>query len=250
MDNLLEALFDWYFVSIDLLLIVGTIYFFKLPKEKKQSRFYWLPFLILAFTVLYENLGAVIFYNPDFNAWVNKILGNTVYPQFNIWFFNITNRYCSTILYLFLIKTWLEPSKQRYLNWMILGYILLGIIFLVTGYEPIYLNQPVTFAVGANMILAGSGLYFIGLITYEKYLAADPIRLLSFWQMTTILFTYSVTYINSVSITYLYEVNPQLGVSLINIDMIMSILNLFILMLIVVSPNLKWIKEEPLYGSH
>lgn len=250
MENLLDALFDWYFVSIDLLLIVGTIYFFKLPKEKKQSRFYWLPFFILAFTVLYENLGAVIFYIPDFNAWVNEILGNTVYPQFNIWFFNITNRYCTTILYLFLIKTWLEPSKQRYLNWMIIGYILLGIIFLITGYEPIYLNQPVTFAVGANMILAGSGLYFIGLITYEKYLAADPLRLLSFWQMTTILFTYSVTYINSVSITYLYEVNPQLGVSLINIDMVMSILNLFILMLIVVSPNLKWIKEEPLYGSN
>ena len=250
MENLLDALFDWYFVSIDLLLIVGTIYFFKLPKEKKQSRFYWLPFFILAFTVLYENLGGVIFYIPDFNAWVNEILGNTVYPQFNIWFFNITNRYCTTILYLFLIKTWLEPSKQRYLNWMIIGYILLGIIFLITGYEPIYLNQPVTFAVGANMILAGSGLYFIGLITYEKYLAADPLRLLSFWQMTTILFTYSVTYINSVSITYLYEVNPQLGVSLINIDMVMSILNLFILMLIVVSPNLKWIKEEPLYGSN
>jgi hypothetical protein len=126
------------------------------------------------------------------------------------------------------------------------------ILFLsFTGIEPNYLNQPIIFALGANMILVGSGLYFVGLISNEMYLTASPLRLLSFWQITFILFTYSLTYINSVSVVYLYKVNRQLGLSLAQINLVMGVLNLSILVLTLADPKLSGVfQKEPFYESN
>lgn len=251
MDSRFSQIFiDPYFVLINLLLIVGAIYFIRLTKERRANVYFWLPLLILTFTVAYEDFAGYLVYNFELNKSVNELLGNEENPRYNVWFYNIANKYIATILYLFLIKTWLEPSKKKFINWMILSYFFVILFLLVTGIEPIYLNQAIIFALGANMILVGSGLYFIGLITNDKYLNANPLRLLSFWQMTFILFTYSLTYINSVSITYIYSVNKQLGMSLFQIDWVMGVLNLSIFVLKIASPKLSGIFEkEPYYES-
>ncbi|WP_296705149.1 histidine kinase, partial [Algoriphagus sp.] len=213
-SRFIEAFGGWYLVILDVLLIVGVICFFRLPKVKRVNSYYWLPFLILAFTFVYENIGAYTNYNFEFNKTVNAFLGNPENPRYNLWLFNIANKQISTILYLFLIKSWIESSKKKYINWMIILFIIVALILQLTGIEPLYLNQPIIFAMGANMILLGSGLYFIGLITNDKYLETTPFRLVSFWQMTFILFTYSLTYINYVAVLYLFEINPQLGRSI------------------------------------
>lgn len=232
-----QAFIDWYQISIDVLFILGILYFLKLSKEKKANSHYWLPFSILAFTVFYENLGAYTIYNFEFNKIVNEILGNTENPRYNLWLFNIANKHISTILYLFLIKSWLEPSKKKYVNGMIILFIVFIQVMQVSGIEPVHLDQPIIFTIGANMILLASGLYFIGLMTNERYLATNPLRLLSFWQMTFILFTYSLTYITSVSLMYLYTNYPQLLSSLLKIDWIMGVLNLVIMVLTLASPK-------------
>lgn len=101
------------------------------------------------------------------------------------------------------------------------------------------------------MILVGCGLYFIGMITQEEYLDSNPLKLVSFWQMTFIMFTFSLSYISSVALFYLYKVNPVLGESLQTIGDIMSIVTLGILTLSVVSPHISRIFEkEPSYESN
>lgn len=252
MDNrFLQIYLNPYFVLINLLLIVGAIFFIKLPKEKRANIYFWLPFLILSFTVLYEDFAGFLRYYYEINQRVNILFGNEENPNYNLWYYNIFHKYFTTILYLIFIRTCLEPTKRKFINGMILLYVVAVISLTFTGIEPIYLNQPIIFAIGANMILVGSGLFFIGLISNDKYLDKNPLRLLSFWQMTSILFTYSLTYISSVSLAYLLSINEQLGMSLFQIDWVMSVLNLTIFVLKIASPNFPSLFEkEPVFDSN
>jgi len=237
-------------VAFDISLLLGTYFFIKLPKEKKANSTYWLPFLILGHFVLYQNFGAYTNYNFEFKKAVNAYLGNTENPKFNLWLFNITERQILTVLYLFLIKSWLDPFRKKYINWMISTFVILTLILQISGIELMYSEQPIIFAIGANMILIACGLYFIRLITNEKYLESNPLRLLSFWTTTFLLFNYSLTYIYSVSLLYLYKENPTLGKSLSQIGQGMDIINVAVLVLLICSPFLtKLFDREPLYES-
>ncbi|MEN2281706.1 histidine kinase [Algoriphagus sp. SE2] len=239
-----QAFLNQYTIPIDLLLILGIICFFKIPKEKRANIHYWLPFLILGYTVVYENMGAYTNYDFEFKKSVNAYLGNYEFPQFNLWLYNITKRQIEVILYLMLIKTWLHPSKKKYINWMIYAFIAVVCTLQVSGIESLYLNQPIIFALGANLILAGSGLYFIEMITHNQYLESNPFRLVSFWQMTIILFTFSLKYISSVALLYLFEVNPVLGKSLQDISYLMSLCTLGVLIVAIASPLFPRIFEK------
>jgi len=253
-SKLIEAFFTAYpfdSIPMDILMIIGLVCFLKLPKEKKANIHFWLPFLILSFTVLYENFGRYTNYNYEFKKSVNEYLGNFKYPKFNLWLYNVTKRQIGTILYLFLIKSWLEPTKRKFIDWMIIGFVIISLALQISGIEPLYLSQPIIFALGANMILIGSALYFTGMITQPQYLDKNPLRLISFWQMTFVMFTFTLTYIFSVTLIYLYEVNPVLGEALQQIDIVMNNINLGILTLTIASPFLPRIfEEEPFYISH
>lgn len=247
-SRLIQAYSHWFTIISNLLLIIGIFSFVKLSKEKRADIHYWLPFLILVFTVFYGNLGPYTNYNFEFKKTVNAYLGNTEYPKFNLWINNIAQRQIGVILYLLLIKFWLEPSKRKYINWMIYIFIVLASILQISGIEPLYFNQPIIFSIGANMILIGSGLYFIGMITLEQYLVSNPLRLISFWQMTFIMFTFTLSYISSVALLYLYTVNPELGKALQQIANGMMLLNLSMLTLTIASPLMPRIFEkEPSY---
>ncbi len=246
----MESFLDWYVISVNLCFVTGLLFFFVLPKEIRKGKYYWIPLAILALTFFYENLASYTSFDREFNARVNAFFGNTENPRFNSWVYNIFNQYIASVFYLLLIKSWLPTSKKKYVKWMIYGYLFFILIFLVTWAEPIYLNQPITFALSANLILISCGLYFIGLITDEKFLNSKPLKLISFWQVTFFMFTYSLTYINWVSMVYLYEVNPDLGISLMSIDRVMGIFNLLILVLILAVPRLpNLFQKEPYFGT-
>tara|TARA_R110002020_G_scaffold183902_1_gene380447 strand:+ start:466 stop:1218 length:753 start_codon:yes stop_codon:yes gene_type:complete len=243
-----QAFSHWFTISTNLFLIIGVICYIKLPKIMRSDIHYWLPFLILAFSVFYENLGAYTNYNSEFKRSVNTYLGNIEYPKFNLWVHNITERQIAVIFYLLLIRLWLITSRKKYIDWMICIFIVSALILQFSGIEPLYLNQPIIFSIGANMILIGTGLYFIGIITEDEYLACNPLRLPSFWQMTFIMFTFTLTYISSVALMYLYQVNPMLGSTLQDIGLVMQFLTLIILTLSIASPLLPRIfEQEPSY---
>lgn len=248
--NIWIAFGSWYHIILDISLLLSIYLFFKLPKEKRANSTYWLPFLILCHFVVYQNFGAYTNYNFEFKKAVNAYLGNTENPKFNLWLYNITERQILTVLYLFLIRSWLEPSMKKYINWMIYSFVVIALILQITKVELMYTEQPVIFALGANMILIACGLYFIQLMTNEKYLVSNPLRLLSFWTTTFLLFNYSLTYVSSVSLLYLYRVNPVLGKSLFQIGRVMGVINISALVLLIASAFLtKLFDREPLYES-
>lgn len=250
MSRFWDTFGTWYFITIDVLLILGIIIFINLPKEKKAEFTHWYPLLILIFTVFYETLAAYGAYNYHFNKWVNEAIGNAENPQYNLWLYNIAYQQILIILYLFLIKSWLPLNYRKGFTWMMVLFVISVIFLQASGIEPVYAHQKINFALGANMILLGTGLYFIGLMTSPDYLHANPLRLISFWQMTFLLFTFSLTYINSVFLEYLWHTNPNLGKSLMHIDYVMGLLNLSILVLAISTPLLKNIFEtEPYYGK-
>lgn len=248
-DRFIEAFFTaypQYSIPIDLLLLIGIFIFIKLPKEKKRNIHFLLPFVILCFSVFYQNLGSYTNYNYEFKKSVNAYFGNTEYPKFNLWLFNIAERQVGTILYLMLIKSYIRPFKRKIVNWMIFIFIVTALALQFSGIEPIYLNQPIIFAIGANMILFGSALYFTDLITHPSYLNSNPLRLTSFWQMTAIIFMFTLSYISSVALIYLYEVNPVLGSALQAIGIYLEILTLAVLTISIASPLLpNLFDEEP-----
>lgn len=250
-SRLLVAFSDWFVIGTNLLLILGVIFFIKLSKDKRANILYWFPFLILTYTVFYENFGCYTNYNFELKKAVNAYLGNTEYPKFNQWLYNIARRQVGVILYLLLIKTWLQPSKKKYIDWMIIVFISLACILQFLGIEPLYFNQPIIFAIGANFILIGSGLYFIGMITNDQFLESNPLRLVSFWQMTIIMFAFSLNYINSVAFLYLYAVNPVLGSALQEISSVLWLCTLAVLIITIASPLLPSVFEkEPTYGTN
>ncbi|MFT4856926.1 MAG: hypothetical protein ACI9UV_000411 [Algoriphagus sp.] len=249
-SRLIQAFSHWFTIGANLLLIIGVVFFIKLPKGKRANIQYWLPFLILTFTVSHENFGAYTNYNFEFKKAVNAYLGNTEYPQFNLWLFNITRRQVGVILYLLLIKSWLQPDHKKYINWMIYGFIVVAIVLQISSIEPLYFNQPIIFAIGANLILIGSGLYFIGMITHDQFLESNPLRLVSFWQMSIIMFTFSLNYISSVALLYLYAVNPVLGKALQQTSSVMWLCTLVVLIVTIASPLFPRIfQKEPSYGT-
>lgn len=241
---------NYYTIIIDLLLVAGIYFFLKLPKEKKSNSFYWIPLVILSFSVFYEALGAYVNYNFELKKDINVFLGNSEHPNYNIWIYNISNKQISTILYLFLARFWVAPSKKKYVGWMILIFTSISLALQITGVEPIYFNQPIIAGMAATMILISCGLYFIDLITNKNFLATNPLRLLSFWQMSFLLFTYSLTYINSIARMYIYQISPQLALSMGHIDRILGISLRSIFLLIIISPLIpKAFDAEPFMQS-
>ncbi|MCE7057769.1 histidine kinase [Algoriphagus sp. AGSA1] len=236
-------------IALDILAVLGIIFFFRLSKDQKTQLCFWLPFLILIFTVLRSNMGGYANYNYEFKKAVNAYLGNTEFPRYSLWLKNVGDILILTVLYFFLIKSWLEPSKKKYINWMLIVFVVTSQIIQFSGLEPIYWFQPIIFSIGANMILVGCGLYFVGLMTNDTYLKSNPLRLVSFWQMTFLLFTYSLTYINDVAMPFLVTYNYELGKSMYQINEVMIVCNLAIFVLTIASPKLPNLFErEPSYG--
>jgi hypothetical protein len=78
------------------------------------------------------------------------------------------------------------------------------------------------------------------------YLEVNPLRLLSFWQVTVILFYYSLTFLINNSMEYLWKTQPLLAGSLGRINMFLGILSLVVIVFIIAAPNLNIkLEKEP-----
>ncbi len=133
---------------------------------------------------------------------------------------------------------------------MIGAFVISALVLQLTGIELMYLQKPIIFAIGSNLILVACGLYFIGLITNENYLQANPLRLLSFWATTFILFDYSINYIYNLTQLYLYTLNPSFGRSLNEVVNVVKAIGMIPLILLIAAPFLtKLFDREPLHES-
>jgi hypothetical protein len=239
-----DAFLNWYNIVIDIILVLGIISFIKLPKNERANSHYWLPFLILVFTVFYESTGSFFLFSRELNAEINAFLGNTEHPKYTLWVYNIFNIYILTFLYLFLIRLYVTNRNRKIINGMMV-FFFVAILFLnYSGVEKVYDSQPIIFFIGASFLIIASGSYFIMFITDDVYMDINPLRLFSFWQMTFILFNYATVFLFSISSKYLWQNYYSLYTSLTKINIILAIITLLVLLMTLAVPSLNWNYEK------
>jgi hypothetical protein len=242
--SLSVVFFNWYIIVIYIIFFLGIISFFSLPKNMRASAFYWLPFLILVLTVTYETMGGFFIFYKDLNAQINAFLGNTENPRYNVWVFNIFNIYLLTIFYLFLIRQYYTVKYKKFINGMLIFYLLAIFVLNFTGLEKVYDSQPILFFISATFLIIASGGYFIMFLQEDVYLEVNPLRLFSFWQVTFILFNYSVLFLLQISQKYMWENHYSLFRSLTYINMGFGIIILLVFSATLAWPCLKWNYEN------
>lgn len=227
-------------ISIDVLFLIGLIFFIKMPLEKRSEKIFWIPFLILLLTVFYENFGAYLTQNSNLNESINIFLGNDINLSYNVWLFNIANTQICTILILLLLSLYLPKKLKKIVRSFILLFISFCVVAQASGFQLIYDSQPILFAVGAGFILISCGFYFLSFMNEDIYLEIDPLRLFSFWQAIFILFYFSLTFLKTISEKYLWEQKMSLAISLGYINTILWIFIMVTLVLTIVSRSLNW----------
>lgn len=247
-ELLLRLFFNWYMISIDLLLLIGLIFFIKLPYTKRVEKLYWIPFLIIWLTVVYENFGAFLTYEKTFNEKINLFLGNNINLNYNIWLFNIGNLQICTVLFLWLISLYLPKKNKRLVRIFIWIFIGFSLVSQILGFQPIYDSQPFLFAIGAGFVMISCGLYFISFMNKDVYLGINPLRLFSFWQVIFILFYFSLIFLKTISEKYIYELDKSFAMSLAYINPAMWILIMTIFVLTIIAASMQWEFEiEPIH---
>jgi hypothetical protein len=235
-----DAFLSWYNVVIDIILVLAIISFFKLSKEERANSHYWLPLLILVFTVAYETAGSFFLFYRELNAGINAFFGNTENPKYTVWVYNIFNAYILTFLYFFLIRLYETNRNRKIINGMMVFFLVVILVFNFLGIENIHDNQPTLFFIGASFLIIASGRYFIMIVSNDRYLDINPLRLFSFWQLTFILFNYSMVFLLMISRKYLWQNYYSLYGSLTYINSILGIITLLILLLTLAGPSLNW----------
>jgi hypothetical protein len=239
---------NWYLLILDALLIVGLIYFILLGAEKRVSKLYWLLFFVLSFTVFYENFGAYLTYNSSLNAHINAFLGNTKNPNYNLWLYNLTGNVIIPCSYMLIIRLYVSHLYKKLVSVMLFSFISFLIVFQLVKLEPVYGPQLIAYSLGATLVLISCILFFISLMKDPVYLEVNPLRLLSFWQVTVILFYYSLTFLTNNSAEYLWKTQPSLAVSLNWINVFLGIISLMAIVIIIAAPNLNIkLEKEPTY---
>jgi|AntRauMFilla1563_2_1112583.scaffolds.fasta_scaffold00969_7 hypothetical protein len=235
-----------YLLIIDALLFVGLIYFILLGAEKRVNKLYWLLFFVLFFTVFYENFGSYLIYNSTLNARINAFLGNIENPNYNIWFFNLSYSIIIACCYLLILRIYVSSSLKRPISFLLFSFLTLCLVLHLFKIEPIYGPQIIIYTIGSSFVLISCILFFISLMKDPIYLEVNPLRLLSFWQVTVILFYYSLTFLTNNSMEYLWKTQPLLAGSLGKINMFFGILSLVVIVFIIAAPNLNIkLEKEP-----
>lgn len=235
-----------YLLILDALLIVGLIYFILLGAEKRVNKLYWVLFFVLFFTVFYENFGSYLTYNSTLNARINAFLGNTKNPNYNIWFYNLSYSIIISSCYLLILRIYVSSSLKRPISFLLFSFLTLCLVLHLFEIEPIYGPQLITYSIGSSFVLISCILFFVSLMKDPVYLEVNPLRLLSFWQVTVILFYYSLTFIINNSVEYLWKTQPSLAVSLHWINVFLGIISLMTIMIIIAAPNLNIkLEKEP-----
>jgi heme/copper-type cytochrome/quinol oxidase subunit 2 len=89
----------------------------------------------------------------------------------------------------------------------------------------------------------------MNLMKDPAYLEVNPLRLMSFWLVTVLLFYFSLTFLTNNSREYLWQKQPLLAESLALIDMVLGISCLVVIVLIIAAPNLKVkLEKEPAHA--
>lgn len=218
----------YYFITINATGILGVTFFLMLSQSKKKEPENYLPFLLLALVLLYENLGAYLNVDKAFNQKIHEWLFDVPFQGWNLWAYNFFYAKISRIAFLLII---LNQTKGRKIRKGIYG-LLISFLGICIGHlwieiEPQYGFQPILYGIGIAWIIFACCLFFIDLITADYYLELDPLKLWGFWFITFTLFQSSLVFLSEVSFEYLAFRNKPLYYSLVYISQFLYVSMMF-----------------------
>ena len=219
---------NWYFPIITGIFILALVFFFFLEKEKKEKPEFFLPFSLIILTVFYEYLAAITVHFKEINNWIYPIFNYPHENNYNIWVYNFFGSHLTSLLFLAIIYRYLfSLNKRKIVKWLCMLFVFAYSVFQLTGIESFFEQQAYSIFVGYSVVIIACGLFFIELISHPNYLEINPIKAYSFWQVTIILFYYSILFLIEISFNYIISISMDLMESLYVISMIIWTLILF-----------------------
>lgn len=216
---------NWYFLSITGVFILALLFFPFLEKNKKRKPEFYLPLVLIVFSVFYEYLAAATVVFLSINKWLYGIFDYPKENNYNLWVYNLFGSHLASMLFLALIYQYLfSASKRIIVKGMGLFFLLSYTAFQVMGIETLFEQQEYSIMVGFSSVIIACGLYFMDLVSHPGYLEINPLKTFSFWQVTVILFTFTLKFLLEISYNYIISVSMNLMSSLYLISMVTWIL--------------------------
>lgn len=216
---------NWYFYCISGIFILALFLFFFLEKDKRRKPEFYLPFCLIMLSVFYEYLAAATVEFLEINEWLYGVFNYPYENNHNLWVYNFFGSHLPSLLFLALIYQYLfSPFKKRIVKGLFFLFIFSYVVFQVLEIESLFEQQTYSIFVGYSSVIIACGLYFIELISHPAYLEINPIKSLSFWQVTVILFNYTIVFLLEISFNYIISVSMNLMASLLKISMFTWIL--------------------------
>ena len=214
MDFLIEFILSsrWYLIGVKVLTVLSFFLYWTLSKEERRLKFFNYPLGIMVLVFFYEHLGSLTNNNREWNGFIYDYFYPN-YPRnlYNVWVYNIFSNQLGSILFLLLIRNLIQnPRLKRIIAGLIVSITGVALILELSGILPIINSQPLIFFLFYGGIIISCGLFFMDLLTNPKLIDMDLLREFSFWQVTFILFYYSMVFLIQIAFNYLWATQPEL----------------------------------------
>lgn len=238
----------WYFYIISGIFILALILFFFLEKDKRVKPEFYLPFSLILLSVFYEYLAAATVVFIEINKWLYGVFNYPHENNHNLWVYNFFGSHLTSLLFLALIYQYLfSPLKKRIVKGLSLLFVFSYVVFQALGIESLFEHQTYSIFVGYSAVIIACGLYFMELISHPDYLEVNPLKAFSFWQVTVILFNYTIEFLLEISFNYIISISMNLMASLLKISMITWILILCCFLVTIILNTRFFITKELSY---
>lgn len=228
-----------YLIGIHSLNIIGIITFLFIPKDLKKRPVFFIAFLILLTVSFYEFFGTYTIVDRGFNESMHHLISNVPYKGWNLWAFNIFRFQISLILIIGWTCLFIENQKfYKVLIYLLMIFIGSSIFLELTKIQEITGFQPIIYFMGYVLGITACCLFFLDLISSNKYLLINPLRFIPFWFITFNLFQNVILFLADIASEYLVFKNVQIYHLFNYISQVLYLLMLFSIVVIFINQGL------------
>ena len=178
-----------YLIGIHSLAILGIITFSLFPTKLKKQPPYFLALIVLLTVSFYEFFGSFTLVDREFNESMHHIISEVPYQGWNLWAYNIFRYQISLLFFIRWISLFIENKKlKKILISLLLIFIGVSLFLELTKIQEITGFQPIIYFMGYVLSITACCLFFVDLVSSERYLDINPLRFIPFWFITCYLF--------------------------------------------------------------
>lgn len=228
-----------YLIGIHSLAILGIITFSLFPTKLKKQPPYFLALIVLLTVSFYEYFGSFTLVDRDFNESMHYLISEVPYQGWNLWAYNIFRYQISLLFFIKWISLFIENKKlKKILISFLLIFIGVSLFLELTKIQEITGFQPIIYFMGYVLSITACCLFFVDLVSSERYLDINPLRFIPFWFITCYLFQNVLLMLAEMAGEYLSLNNLSLYFFFNYISRVLYFLMLFSIVVIFINQGL------------